>query len=186
MKTKIAGLIFLLLLPLFSFAKGGKKPGKVPLTYYYMGEIEIHAPDGTGYGKYVALTKQIVDKKAKTITTQVISIDQKGESKEYNYTIHLRGGWPGYALFKILAADSSYKGSGIFTGMRWKWYKWKYTMTYTTAPGKMISYNRVRWNGLHVKSIFYGADGKATLEYREIHRPVSKEVFEIIYLQVLK
>ncbi len=186
MKIKFALLVLITILSFQAYSKDKNKPKKAPRTYYYMGEITMHSADGVSYGKYVALTKQIIDKKAKTIQTQVISIDQKGETKEFNFTIKLHGGWPGYAMFKITAADSSYKGNGMFTGMRWKWYKWKYTEVFTTAPGKLVSHNRVRWNGLHAHTCFYGADGKMTLEYKELHRPVSKEVFEIIYLQTLK
>jgi hypothetical protein len=98
-----------------SFIPGGNdKPEPDPMTYYYMGEIRAMSPDSIPYGTYVALTKQIVNKKEHKIDYQVISIDQKGEMKEYNYTMKISD-----PTYEITDNEGNFKGSGKLHGKEW-------------------------------------------------------------------
>lgn len=155
-------------------------------THYYQGEIKIKSPDGIPYGKQVALTKQMVDKKARTIHTQVFGIDQKGTVTEYNFTTKITKRRLYHARYELTDDNGNYTGKGRYTGFPWIWFKWKYQIDFTNPVGKMIGHDRVRFSGLVVKKKFYGADEKVSLVYYEKHNIISKEVFEILYLQLLK
>lgn len=159
---------------------------KAQKTYFYMGEISVKSPEGINYGKYVALTKQTINRKDRSILMEVKSIDQKGEVKDYNYTIRLTKSRLYHAKFALTDNEGNYSGTGKYKGFKWLWFKWRYQINYTNPVGKMVGKDRVRLSGLIVKKKFYGADGKASLIYYEKHKPVSKEVYEILYLQILK
>jgi hypothetical protein len=183
-KRKYFGPFLLLAISIFSFSfvtGGNDKPDPDPMTYYYMGEIKAMSPDSVPYGTYVALTKQVVNKKEHTIAYQVLSIDQKGEMKEYNYTMKIND-----PTYEITDNDGNFKGSGKLHGKEWKWQNWNYTINYTNPVGKMVGKDFVSWWGLMVNKDFYGPDGKISIHYHERHNFITKEQFEILYLQVLK
>ena len=161
---------------------GKKKKEEIdPSTFHYLGEIKITTPDSILLGTYVALTKQIVNKKENLITMQSISIDQKGETKEYNYTINVND--PNYVIRDV---DNMYSGTGKYHGKAWKWTYWDYNIQYKNPVGKMVGKDFVSLWGLMVNKDFYGADGKKLMHYHERHNFITKEQFEILYLQVLK
>lgn len=165
----------------FSKDDDGKKVEVDPMTYYYLGEVKIMTPDSISLGTYVALSKQIVNKKASTITMQSISIDQKGETKEYNYIMSIND-----PNFVIRDVDSTYSGIGKLHGKAWKWLSWNYDIQYRNPVGRMKGKDFVSLWGLMVNKDFYGADGKKLMHYHERHNFITKEQFEILYLQVLK
>lgn len=173
-------LAIVLLTILFSFSKDGKDE-KDPSVFYYMGEIKATTPDSIPLGTYVALTKQTVNKKENLITMQSISIDQKGETKDYNYTINVND--PNYVIRDL---DSNYSGIGKYHGKAWKWSWWNYNILYKNPAGRMIGKDFVSLWGLMVNKDFYGPDGKKLIHYHERHNFITKEQFEILYLQVLK
>jgi hypothetical protein len=165
----------------FSKDDDGKKVDVDPMTYYYLGEIKITTPDSIPMGTYVALSKQIVHKKESKITMQSISIDQKGDTKEYNYTMNISD--PTYTIRDV---DSTYSGTGKLHGKAWKWLSWNYDIQYKNPVGRMKGKDFVSLWGLMVNKDFYGADGKKLLHYHERHNFITKQQFEILYLQVLK
>jgi hypothetical protein len=112
---------------------------------------------------------------------QVISIDQKGESKELNYTIKVSDN-----DYKLTDNANTYQGSGKYYGKPWKWHKWDYTINYTNPAGKMVGKDNVTLWGLMVNKDFYDTDGKLLVHYHERHNFITKEQFEILYLQTLK
>jgi hypothetical protein len=165
----------------FSIKDAGKKAALDPMTYYYLGEVKIMTPDSIPMGTYVALSKQIVNKKENTITMQSVSIDQKGDTKEYNYVMMIND--PSYVIKDI---DSTYSGIGKLHGKAWKWLSWDYDILYKNPAGRMKGKDFVSLWGLMVNKDFYGPDGKKLLHYHERHNFITKEQFEILYLQVLK
>jgi hypothetical protein len=165
----------------FSKDDDGKKVDVDPMTYYYLGEIKITTPDSIPMGTYVALSKQIVHKKESKITMQSISIDQNGDTKEYNYTMNISD--PTYTIRDV---DSTYSGTGKLHGKAWKWLSWNYDIQYKNPVGRMKGKDFVSLWGLMVNKDFYGADGKKLLHYHERHNFITKQQFEILYLQVLK
>lgn len=176
-------LIFTLIISSF-YKDDGSKKKKIttdPSVYYYLGEIKITSADSILLGTYVALSKQVVNKKENVITMQSISIDQKGETKEYNYTINVND--PSYV---IRDKDSTYSGIGKYHGKAWKWTHWDYDILYKNPVGRMKGKDFVSLWGLMVNKDFYGADGKKLMHYHERHNFITKEQFEILYLQVLK
>ena len=169
-----------------SFKNDGDKKKKKeevdPSELYSMGEIKAMSADSIPYGTYVSLTKETINKKDSIITMKSISIDQKGETKEYNYTMNIKD-----PKFTIKDADgSNYTGFGKLHGSMWKWSSWDYTINFTNPVGRMEAYNYFSLVGLIVNKSFYGADGKLLVRYKERHKPITKEQFEILYLQVLK
>lgn len=172
--------VLVLLTILFSFSKDGKED-QDPSVFYYLGEIKATTPDSISLGTYVALTKQTVNKKENLITMQSISIDQKGETKDYNYTINVND--PNYVIRDL---DSNYSGIGKYHGKAWKWSWWNYNILYKNPAGRMIGKDFVSLWGLMVNKDFYGPDGKKLIHYHERHNFITKEQFEILYLQVLK
>ena len=177
-----ASLITLVISSFSRFDDGKKKPEDTdPTTYYYMGEIKVSTPDSIPLGTYVALSKQVVNKKENLITMQSISIDQKGETKEYNYTINVND--PNYVIRDV---DSTYSGIGKYHGKAWKWLWWNYNILYKNPAGRMIGKDFVSAWGLMVNKDFYDASGKKLMHYHERHNFITKEQFEILYLQVLK
>ena len=166
-----------------SFTKddGKKKVETDPTVYYYMGEVKIMTPDSIPLGTYVALSKQTVNKKENTITMQSISIDQKGETKEYNYVMYIND--PSYVIKDV---DSTYSGIGKLHGKAWKWLSWNYDILYKNPAGRMKGKDFVSLWGLMVNKDFYGPDGTKLMHYHERHNFITKEQFEILYLQVLK
>jgi hypothetical protein len=166
-----------------SFAKTyeTKKVESDPTTYYYLGEVKIMTPDSIPLGTYVALSKQIVNKKENTISMQSISIDQKGETKEYNYIMSIND-----PNFVIRDVDSTYSGIGKLHGKAWKWLSWNYDIQYKNPVGRMKGKDFVSLWGLMVNKDFYDASGKQIMHYHERHNFITKEQFEILYLQVLK
>jgi hypothetical protein len=169
-----------------SFITGGddkkkKKEDPDPSELYSLGEVKAMSPDSIPYGTYVALTKEIINKKENKITMKSISIDQKGETKEYNYVMDIKD-----PKFTITDLDSSYTGYGKLHGSMWKWTSWDYTINFKNPEGRVEAYNYFSLVGLVVNKAFYGADGKMLVRYKERHKPITKEQFEILYLQVLK
>lgn len=158
-----------------------KKEDEDPSTFYYLGEIKTMTPDSIPLGTFVALTKQIVNKKENLITMQSVSIDQKGETKEYHYTINVND-----PLYVIRDVDSTYSGTGRYHGKAWKWSHWDYSIQYKNPVGRMVGKDFVSLWGLMVNKDFYGPDGKKLIHYHERHKFITKEQFEILYLQVLK
>ena len=74
-----------LVLTFTSFTKGGSEKEEVdPEIFYSMGEVKAMSPDSIPYGTYVAITKEVMNKKENLITMKSITIDQKGETVEYN------------------------------------------------------------------------------------------------------
>ena len=146
-------------------------------TYYYIGEIKTSSADGINYGTYMALTKQVMNNKDKSSTTEVISVDQLGQTKDYGFSTIVKG-----MGFQIIDKDNNYKGKGEFTGFK----RWKYTIDYTNPVGQMIGDDKISATGLEVNKDFYGPDGKLSVTYHEKHSYISKELYEIIYLQILK
>ena len=165
----------------FSKDDNRKKPETDPTVYYYMGEVKIMTPDSIPLGTYVALSKQTINKKESTISMQSISIDQKGETKEYNYIMSIND-----PNFVIRDVDSTYSGIGKLHGKAWKWLSWNYDIQYRNPVGRMVGKDFVSLWGLMVNKDFYGADGKKLMHYHERHNFITKEQFEILYLQVLK
>jgi len=83
--------------------------------------------------------------------------------------------------------DGNYSGTGKLHGKKWKWTSWDYSLYYNTPQGsRMEAFNYVSLVGLVVNKALYGADGKMTIRYKERHKFITKEQFEILYLQVLK
>lgn len=159
----------------------GKKVETDPTTYYYLGEVKVMTPDSIPLGTYVALSKQIVNKKESFISMQSISIDQKGETKEYNYIMNIND-----PNFVIRDVDSTYSGVGKLHGKAWKWLSWNYDIQYKNPVGRMKGKDFVSLWGLMVNKDFYDANGKQLMHYHERHNFITKEQFEILYLQVLK
>jgi hypothetical protein len=175
-----------LLIVTTSFENGGddkkkKKEETDPSEFYSMGEIKAMSADSIPYGTYVSLTKEIINKKDSTITMKSISIDQKGETTEYNYIMDIKD-----PKFTIKDVDGNYTGYGKLHGSMWKWTSWDYTINFTNPVGRMEAYNYFSLVGLVVNKSFFGADGKLLVRYKERHKPITKEQFEILYLQVLK
>jgi hypothetical protein len=168
-----------------SFKKGDDKKKKKevedPSTFYSMGEIKAMSADSIPYGTYVSLTKEIVNRKESTITMKSVSIDQKGETQEYNYVMDIKD-----PKFTIKDVDGNYTGTGKLHGSMWKWTSWDYVINFTNPVGRMEAFNYYSLVGLIVNKSFYGPDGKLTVRYKERHKIISKEQFEILYLQVLK
>lgn len=168
-----------------SFIKGGgdkkKKEIEDPSEFYSMGEIKAMSPDSIPYGTYVALSKEVMNRKEHKITMKSISIDQKGETTEYNYTMNITD-----PTFTITDVDSNYTGTGKLHGSEWKWSSWSYIINTKNPVGKIDAYNYFSLAGLIVNKAFYGADGKMTVRYKERYKAITKEQFEILYLQVLK
>jgi hypothetical protein len=158
-----------------------KKAEEDPSDLYSMGEIKAFSADSIPYGTYVSLTKETINKKENLITMKSISIDQKGETKEYNYTMNIND-----PKFVIKDVDGNYSGVGKLHGSKWKWTSWDYSIYFTNPAGRMEAYNYVSLVGLVVNKAFYGPDGKLVIKYKERHKPITKEQFEILYLQVLK
>lgn len=152
-----------------------------PSELYSMGEIKAMSADSIPYGTYVALSKEIINRKENKIIMKSISIDQKGETTEYNYTMDIKD-----PKFTIMADDSSYTGTGKLHGSEWKWTSWSYIINTKNPVGKIDAYNYISPVGLIVNKAFYGADGKLTVRYKERYKAITKEQFEILYLQVLK
>jgi len=165
----------------FSKDDDGKKPETDPTVYYYIGEVKIMTPDSIPLGTYVALSKQTINKKESIISMQSISIDQKGETKEYNYIMSIND-----PNFVIRDVDSTYSGIGKLHGKAWKWLSWNYDIQYRNPVGRMVGKDFVSLWGLMVNKDFYGGDGKKLMHYHERHNFITKEQFEILYLQVLK
>lgn len=161
--------------------KKKKKEIEDPSELYSIGEIKAMSADSIPYGTYVALSKEIINRKEKKIYMKSISIDQKGETTEYNYTMNITD-----PTFTIMADDSSYSGSGKLHGAEWKWSSWSYIINTKNPVGKIDAYNYLSLVGLVVNKAFYGADGKLTVRYKERYKAITKEQFEILYLQVLK
>jgi hypothetical protein len=170
-----------------SFTGGGDdKKKKVkeetdPSELYSMGEIKAMSPDSIPYGTYVSLTKEVINKKESKITMKSVSIDQKGEVTEYNYVMNIND-----PKFTINSLDSNYTGYGKLHGAMWKWTSWDYTINFKNPAGRVEAYNYFSVVGLIVNKAFYGADGKMLVKYKERHKPITKEQFEILYLQALK
>jgi hypothetical protein len=158
-----------------------KKEEKDPEEWYSMGEIKAFSPDSIPYGTYVSLTKEVMNKKENLITMKSISIDQKGETQEYNYTMNIND-----PKFVIKDVDGNYSGVGKLHGKKWKWTSWDYSIFFTNPSGRMEAYNYFSMVGLVVNKAFYGPDGKMVVKYKERHKQITKEQFEILYLQVLK
>lgn len=161
--------------------KKKKKVEEDPSELYSMGEIKAFSPDSIPYGTYVSITKEIINKKENLITMKSISIDQKGETTEYNYTMNIND-----PKFVIKDVDGNYSGVGKLHGSKWKWTSWDYSIYFTNPAGRMEAYNYISLVGLVVNKAFYGPDGKMIVKYKERHKPITKEQFEILYLQVLK
>ena len=161
--------------------KKKKKEIVDPSELYSIGEIKAMSADSIPYGTYVALSKEIINRKEKKIYMKSISIDQKGETTEYNYTMNITD-----PTFTIMADDSSYAGTGKLHGSEWKWSSWSYIINTKNPVGKIDAYNYISMVGLVVNKAFYGADGKLTVRYKERYKAITKEQFEILYLQVLK
>ncbi len=161
--------------------KKKKKEIEDPSELYSMGEIKAMSADSIPYGTYVALSKEIINRKEKKIYMKSISIDQKGETTEYNYTMNITD-----PTFTIMADDSSYTGTGKLHGSEWKWSSWSYIINTKNPVGKIDAYNYLSLVGLVVNKAFYGADGKLMVRYKERYKAITKEQFEILYLQVLK
>ena len=168
-----------------SFVKGGddkkKKPKEEQTEFYSMGEIKAMSPDSIPYGTYVALSKEVINKEENTITMKSISIDQKGETTEYNYIMDITD-----PTFTIRDLDRNYTGTGKLHGSAWKWSSWSYIINTTNPVGKIDAYNYFSLAGLIVNKAFYGPDGKMTVRFKERYKAITKEQFEILYLQVLK
>ncbi len=169
-----------------SFIKGGddkkkKKEIEDPSEFFSMGEIKAMSPDSIPYGTYVALSKEIINRKENTITMKSISIDQKGETTEYNYIMDITD-----PTFTIKDVNGTYTGTGKLHGSAWKWSSWSYIINTTNPVGKIDAYNYFSLAGLIVNKAFYGPDGKMTVRYKERYKAITKEQFEILYLQVLK
>jgi|GEM_PF-3672854 len=159
-----------------------KKEETDPEELYSMGEIKAFSPDSIPYGTYVSLTKEVMNKKENLITMKSISIDQKGETTEYNYIMNIND-----PKFVIRDADGKYSGVGKLHGKKWKWTSWDYSIYFNDpAGGRMEAYNYFSLVGLVVNKAFYGPDGKMLVKYKERHKAITKEQFEILYLQVLK
>lgn len=161
--------------------KKKKKEIEDPSELYSIGEIKAMSADSIPYGTYVAISKEIMNRKENKITMKSISIDQKGETTEYNYTMNITD-----PTFTIMADDSSYTGTGKLHGSAWKWSSWSYVINTKNPVGKIDAYNYLSLVGLVVNKAFYGADGKLTVRYKERYKAITKEQFEILYLQVLK
>ncbi|MCW3086224.1 MAG: hypothetical protein JWP12_3590 [Bacteroidetes bacterium] len=165
-----------------SFTKGGDDKELDPETFYSMGEVKAMSADSIPYGTYVALTKEVMDKKNNIITMKSITIDQKGETVEYNYTMNIND-----PKFVVKDVDGNYSGVGKLHGKKWKWTSWDYSLYYTNpAGGRMEAFNYISLVGLVVNKAFYDANGKMLVRYKEHHKFITKEEFEILYLQVLK
>lgn len=169
-----------------SFIKPGddkKKKKEIvdPSELYSIGEIKAMAADSTPYGTFVAISKEIINRKENTITMKSISIDQKGETTEYNYIMNITD-----PTFTIKDVDGTYSGTGKLHGSAWKWSSWSYVINTKNPVGKIDAYNYISLVGLVVNKAFYGADGKLTVRYKERYKAITKEQFEILYLQVLK
>jgi hypothetical protein len=173
------------LFTIYSFIKPGGKDKKSevkdPEELYSMGEIKAFSPDSIPYGTYVSLTKEVMHKKENRIDMKSISIDQKGETTEYNYTMVIND-----PKFVIRDVDGNYSGVGKLHGSKWKWTSWDYSIYYSNPAGRMEAYNYFSLVGLVVNKAFYGPDGKMVVKYKERHKMITKEQFEILYLQVLK
>ncbi|MFL5764474.1 MAG: hypothetical protein ACJ77K_11080 [Bacteroidia bacterium] len=182
-----ASLILLLMILSTSFIRVGddkKKRGSEapdPSELYSIGEVKAMSPDSIPYGTYVALTKEVINKKENKITMKSVSIDQKGETTEYNYVMDIHD-----PKFTITDVDSNYTGYGKLHGSMWKWTSWDYTINFKNPAGRIEAYNYFSLVGLVVNKAFYGADGKMLVKYKERHKAITKEQFEILYLQVLK
>ena len=169
-----------------SFIKPGddkKKKKEIvdPSELYSIGEIKARAADSTPYGTYVAISKEIMNRKENTITMKSISINQLGETTEYNYIMNITD-----PTFTIKDVDGTYSGTGKLHGSAWKWSSWSYVINTTNPVGKIDAYNYISMVGLVVNKAFYAADGKLTVRYKERYKAITKEQFEILYLQVLK
>ena len=168
-----------------SFIKGGddkkKKEEVDPSELYSIGEIKAMSPDSIPYGTYVAISKEVMNKKENTITMKSVSIDQKGETTEYNYIMDIQD-----PKFTIRDVDGTYTGTGKLHGSAWKWTSWSYVINTTNPVGKIDAYNYISMVGLVVNKAFYGPDGKMTVRYKERYKAITKEQFEILYLQILK
>ncbi len=166
---------------IYGFTKDKDEPEVDPMIYYYMGESKATAPDSTSYGTYVILTKQTVNKKERLITMEAVSIDQKGEILNVNYKINVID--PEY----IIKDDKGeYTGKGKYHGKEWKWTSWNYTINYTNPVGHMKGRDYISLVGLIVTKDFYGPDQKKLIHYREKHKFITKDTYEILLLQVLK
>jgi hypothetical protein len=159
-----------------------KKEEIDPEELYSLGEIKAFSPDSIPYGTYVSLTKEVMNKKENLITMKSISIDQKGETTEYNYTMNIND-----PKFVVKDVDGKYSGVGKLHGKKWKWTSWDYSIYFNDpVGGRMEAYNYFSLVGLVVNKAFYGPDGKMIVKYKERHKAITKEQFEILYLQVLK
>ncbi len=182
-----SGVVFLFAITIVitSFVKGDddkkKKEKEDPSTIYSMGEVKAFSPDSIPYGTYVALTKETMNRKENLITMKSVTIDQKGETKEYNYVMDIND-----PKFVIRDVDGNYSGVGKLHGKAWEWTSWSYDIYFTNPVGRMEAYNYVSLVGLVVNKGFYGPDGKLVVKYKERHKFITKEQFEILYLQVLK
>lgn len=166
-----------------SFSKGddGKDNEDIE-TIYAMGEVKAMSADSIPYGTYVALTREVMDKKNNLITMKSVTIDQKGETTEYNYTMSIND-----PKFVVKDVDGNYSGVGKLHGKKWKWTSWEYNLYYNNPAGaRMDAYNYISLVGLVVNKAFYDASGKMLVRYKEHHKFITKEEFEILYLQVLK
>ena len=168
-----------------SFIPGDDKKKKAeepdPSEMYSMGEIKAMSPDSIPYGTYVSLTREIINKKENLITMKSISIDQKGETKEYNYTMNIND-----PKFVIKDVEGNYSGVGKLHGKKWKWTSWDYSLYHTDTKGRTEAFNYLSLVGLIVNKAYYGPDGKMVIRFKERHKSITKEQFEILYLQVLK
>ena len=182
--TALLSFTFLLIVST-SFIKGDddKKKKEIvdPSELYSLGEIKAMSPDSIPYGTYVAISKEVMNRKENTITLKSVSIDQKGETTEYNYIMDIKD-----PTFTIRDVDGQYTGKGKLHGSAWKWTSWSYIIDYTNPVGKVDAYNYISMVGLVVNKAFYGADGKMTVRYKERYKAITKEQFEILYLQILK
>ena len=175
----LPGLLFILISSFIDRDKDKEDPD--PSELYSIGEIKAMSPDSLPYGTYVALTKEIINKKERKITMKSVSIDQKGEATEYNYVMDIDD-----PKFKIRDLDSNYTGYGKLHGKEWKWTSWSYTIHFKNPEGRVEAYNYFSLVGLVVNKAFYDAKGNMTVRYKERHKAITKEQFEILYLQVLK
>ena len=177
----IAAAFFIIASSFANCDKDKNKEDPDPSELYSLGEVKAMSPDSIPYGTYVALTKEIINKKERKITMKSITIDQKGEATEYNYVMDIMD-----PKFKIMDVDSNYSGYGKLHGKEWKWTSWSYTINFKNPKGRVEAFTYFSLVGLIVNKAFYGADDKMTVKYKERHKPITKEQFEILYLQVLK
>jgi len=167
-----------------SFVRSGDKDKEEtdPEIFYSMGEVKAMSPDSIPYGTYVAITQEIMHKKENLIEMKSVTIDQKGETVEYNYTMNIND-----PKFVVKDVGGTYSGTGKLHGKKWKWTSWDYSIYYSNPEGaRMEAFNYISLVGLIVNKAFYGADGKMLVRYKERHKFITKEQFEILYLQVLK